>query len=109
MDNRNRAVAYAAGDIKAKYDRLATVQDVVEATKLTPQKIYATSAYKEGKIAKTSAILTEEVAGGSTSPSEYFKSGTTEGTRAKQRTDADQAELDTLIDEQEKDDHTNRK
>jgi len=107
MENRNRAVAMAAAEVQAKYDRLATVSEIIEETKLTAEQIYATTPYREGKIAKKSAKLTTEMTGSSVTETEYFGNKSIEHSRATRRTKSDQTELDALIDEQEKDNSSN--
>ncbi|MHC4462172.1 MAG: hypothetical protein ACYS6W_11390 [Planctomycetota bacterium] len=106
MEIRNKAVAMAAAQLQAKYDRLPSVDEVIAETKnkYTHSQIYATSAYKEGKIAKASAKLTTESTGSSITESEQFGERSIEHSRAKRRTKSDQADLDALIDQQEKDD-----
>lgn len=104
MENRNRVVAMAAAEVQTKYDRLATVSEIMEKTKLTADQIYATAPYKEGKIAKKSAKLTAEMTESSIAASEQFGEKSIEHSRAKRRTKSGQAELDALIDQQEKDD-----
>ena len=96
MANRNKAVTMAAIEIGAKYDRLPTVDEIMRETKCTRHQIYATNAYKEGKIASRSAKLTTEMTGGSITSSE--RSG------VNRRNKADQDELDILVDKQKEDD-----
>ncbi len=107
MARRNKAVAYSAGEIKAKHGRLATVDEIIEATKYNRSEIYATTAYKEGKIAKASAKLTIESTGSSVAPSEQFEEKSIEHSRSDRQSNSDKAELDALIDQQEKDDSSN--
>jgi len=76
----------------------------MEETKLTADQIYATAPYKEGKIAKKSAKLTVAMTSSSITASEQFTEKSIDHSRAKRRTKTDQVELDSLIDQQEKDD-----
>lgn len=108
MENRNRAIAMAAAQLQAKYDRLPTVDEIVGETEYTRQQVYATPTYKEGKIAKKSAKLTTELTGSSVEESEYFADRSIQHTRTVRRSKAEQAELDSLIDEQGKDDKSGR-
>jgi hypothetical protein len=107
MENRNRAVAMAAAEVRTEYDRLATVSEIMDKTKLTADQIYATAPYKEGKIARRSAKLNAEMTGRSIAASEQFGEKSIEHSRAKRRTKSDQVELDALIDQQKKDDASN--
>lgn len=107
MARRNKAVAYAAGEIKLKCGRLPNVDEIIKATKYTRQEIYATSAYLEGKIVKQSAKRTKDLIGSATE-SEQFKDKSTEHARTDRRSESQQAELDALMDEQEQDDGSNR-
>jgi hypothetical protein len=104
MENRNRAVAMAAAQIQATYDRLPTVDEIIAETKYTRQQVYATDAYKEDKIEKQSAKLTAEGMGSSVTSSEQFGEKSIEHSRSERRSKSDQAELDVLIDEQEQND-----
>ena len=108
MANRNKAVAYAAGEFKAKYDFLPTVDDIIDATKLARNQIYATDAYKEGKIAKSSAKVTAEMIGGSVKRSEYYHKKSEEHGRAKKQSNAEQDELKALVAEQQNDAKSDR-
>jgi hypothetical protein len=99
MENRNRVVTMAAAEIRAKYDRLATVWEIMEKTKLTADQIYATAPYKEGRIAKRSAKLTTDITGRSVTASEQFGGKSVEHSRANRLSKSDQLERDNLIDE----------
>jgi len=103
MDNRNRIVTMAVAEIQQKYGRWPNVGEVIDKIKLPAQQIYATAPYKENKIAKSSAKLTEESTGRSVTPSEQFKEKTIEHSRADRQSKSDQAELDSLIDQQQED------
>ncbi|MHC4130484.1 MAG: pentapeptide repeat-containing protein [Planctomycetota bacterium] len=107
MKRRNQAVAYAAGEIKMKHNRLPTVDEIIDATGYSRQQIYATAPYAEGKIARQFAKLTKDVIGSATE-SEQFKNKSTEHTRINRRSKSEQAELDALIDKQEEDDKSDR-
>jgi len=102
MENRNRAVAMAAAKIKAEYDRLPTVDEIIAKTKYTRNQIYATNTYKEGKIAKSSAKLTTEMTGSSVAESEQFSRISEQHSRADRRSKSEQDELNALIDRQKK-------
>jgi len=108
MKNRNQAVAMTAAQLKAKYDRLPTVDEIVAETKYSRQQVYATYAYKEGKIAKQSAKVITDLTGRSVKESEYFTEKSIRHSRARRRSEADQGELDALIDEHKKDENSNR-
>jgi len=104
MGNRNKAVAMAATKFKADYERLPTVDEIVAETSYSRNQIYATNAYKEGKIAKSSSKLTAESTGSSVIPSEQFGVKSLEQSRTKRRSKSNQDELDALIDQQKRDD-----
>lgn len=106
MENRNRTVAMTAGEIKVKYDRLPTVAEIKNKTRLTADQIYATAPYHEGKIAKVSAKITTEL-NNSLAESEQFGKNTIEQSRATKRSKSDQYELDAAIDQQKKDQSSN--
>ena len=108
MANRERVVAATAVKLRAEYDRLPTVDEIAQKTKYTRQQIYATSTYKEGNIAKSSAKATTETFGGCVAESEYIAKNSVQHSRADRRSKAKQAELDALIDEQEKDKKSRR-
>lgn len=108
MENRNRAVAMAAAKLKAKYDRLPTVDEIICETGYTRKEVYATDACKEGKIAKRSAKPTTEFTGSSIGETEYFSEKSIQHSRSDRRSRAEREELDALIDEQEKDDKSDR-
>jgi len=108
MANRNKIVAMAAAEIKRDYDRLPTVPEIIEKTKLTPNRVYATTPYKEGKIAKSSAKAATEMTGRSVHESQQFSETSELHSRAYKRSKAEQAELDALIEEQEKDNGSGR-
>jgi hypothetical protein len=109
MENRNRVVTMAAAEVQTKYDRLATVSEIMEKTKLTANLIYATAPYKEGKIAKKSAKLTTESTGGSVTGSEQFREKSIEHSRANRLSKSEQFEKDRLIDESKEDDTRDEK
>ena len=106
VENRNRIIVTAAAELKIKYDRLPSVDEVMEKTHLGRQQIYDSAPYKEGKIAKASAKATEEVTGSSVQKSEYFDENSEEHGRRNNRSKAEQAELDALIDQQADDDRS---
>ena len=108
MENRNRAVAMAAAKFKTEHDRLPTVDEIVGITKYSRNQIYSTDAYEEEKIAKSSAKVSTEMMGGSVHETEYYSKKSEEHGRAKKRSKAEQAEMDALIDEQKKDDKSDR-
>lgn len=103
MENRNRAVALAAAELRSKYDRLPTVDEVASMTGIPRDKIYPCAPYKEGKIARASAKSTSDMSGGSVTDSEYYDDHSEQHGRNKKRSKSEQAELDALIDEQAKD------
>lgn len=103
MANRNKAVAMAAAQFEAEHGCLPSVDDVIKETELSRPQIYATDAYREGKIAKSSAKVAGEMTGGSIQKTEYYNRESEEHARVKKRTKAEQAELDALIDEQKED------
>lgn len=103
MENRNRAVAMAAGEISRDHDRLPTVSEIVEKTKLTRNQIYATDPYKEGKIAKRTAKAAGEMIGGSVQRSEFYGGKSEEHGRGRRRSESEQAELDVLLEEHKED------
>jgi hypothetical protein len=103
MDARNSALIVAAVKYEQKHDCLPTVQEMVKATRYTQQEIYATDAYKEGRIVKHSAKGTAEMAGGSVVESEYVSDHDDQGARATRSAKTREAELAMWIDEQEKD------
>lgn len=104
MANRNKAVAMAAAQFKVGHNRLPTVDEIVDETKYSRNEIYATSAYKEGKIARSSAKATTEITGSSVQKTEYYSQKSEEHSRTDRRSKSDQAELDALIDKQKEDD-----
>jgi hypothetical protein len=104
MANRNKAVTLAAVQFKAKHDRLPTVDEIVDETRYSQSQVYATNAYKEGKIAKSSAKATAEVTGSSVQKSEYYSQKSEGHSRADRRAKSEQDELDVLIDKQKEDD-----
>ncbi len=103
MGHRNRAVAMAAARFQAEHDRLPTVDEIIAETKYTRPQIYATAAYREGKIAKSSAKAADEMTGGSVQRREYYGEKSEEHGRAKRRSESEQSALDALIDEQKED------
>ncbi|MDD5457843.1 MAG: hypothetical protein PHF37_00395 [Phycisphaerae bacterium] len=103
MADRNRSIALAAAKFQTSHGRLPNVDDIVRETSYTPKQIYHTDPYKEGKIAKNTAKVTNEITGSSVASSEYFGDKSTQHTRAKKRSKADQAELDAFIEEQTED------
>ncbi|RKY05963.1 MAG: hypothetical protein DRP56_08285 [Planctomycetota bacterium] len=107
MENRNRTIAMAAAEIKLKHGRLPRVDEIAEKTKLDPQQIYASAPYKDDKIAKASAKVTEEVTGSSVQKTEYYGERSEEHGRQNRRSKSDQAELDATIDQQKEDDESN--
>lgn len=107
IENRNRIIAMAAAEIKLNNGRLATVDEVMDKTKLDRQQIYDSAAYKEGKIAKASAKATKDLAGSSVQSSEFYAGNSEEHGRQKRRSQSEQAELDALIEEQKEDDDSN--
>ena len=108
MKQRNKAVAFAAGQMQVKYGRLPTVDEIMRECKLTQQQVYATNSYKDGKIVKRTAKLTAASTGGSVTSSEYFSSGSVEGSRSRRQTRSDQDELDATIDQQGNDNWESR-
>ncbi len=104
MDNRNRTVLVAVVEIQGKYNRLPTVEEIMSKTGFERQQVYATDAYKEGKIAKASAKTTSEMTGSSVADSEYFTEKSERHGRAKRRSRTKQVEIDALIDDQDRDD-----
>ncbi len=104
MANRNKTVAYTAGQFKVKHGRLPSVDEVAEETKLTHPQIRATDAYKNGKIAKSSAKVSSEILNGSVSRSQFFDEGSEQHGREANRSKSDQAEVDALIEKQAQDD-----
>ena len=100
MANRNKIVAYAAGDFKLTYEQLPTVDDIARETKLTPQQIYATNAYKNGKVRRNSAKVPDEMVGGSVSNSEHYGQESEQRGREVKKHRDNQDEVDALIDEQ---------
>ena len=80
------------------------MKKVMDKTKLTANQIYATTSYKEGKIAKKSAKLTIEIIGKSVTTSEQFTNKSAEYSRTKRRMKSEQSELDAFIDQQKEDD-----
>jgi len=104
MGTRNKVVARAAGEIQANHGRLPTVDEIFAETGYSRQQIYSTNAYKDGKIAKSTARLTSEMAGSSVTESEYFGKRSVKHSRAIRRSKSEQDELDALIDEQAKED-----
>jgi len=109
MENRNRAVVMAAAELKIKYDRLPTVSEIMEKTKLLADQIYATAPYREGKIAKKSAKLTAEMTENSIAASEQFGEKSIEHSRANRLSKTEQLERDSLIDESRADDARDKK
>jgi len=103
MADRNRSVALVAVEFESKHGRLPTVDEIIKKTSYNQKQIYQTDAYKEGKIAKNSAKVTDEMTGASITPSEYFGERSIQHTRAKNRSKSDQAALDALIEEQAND------
>lgn len=103
MENRNRAVAMAAAEIKRDYGRLPSVQEIVEKTKFTAEQVYSTVPYQEGKIARRSAKLTTEGISGSVTTSEQFKEKSIEHSRARRLSKSEQLERDALIDKHKED------
>jgi hypothetical protein len=71
MDERNRLVTAAAIEFKARHNRLPTVGEIAAETKYSRRKIYATAAYKKGKIARNSSNATSEMIGGGGSEIEH--------------------------------------
>lgn len=109
MGNRNKAIAMAAAQLQAQYDRLPTVHEVSDETKCSFQQIYDSASYKDDKIAKKSAKLTTEMTGSSVTESEQFKNDSIEHTRANRLSKSDQFLRDGLIDESKADDANDEK
>lgn len=106
MENRNRIAIVAAVEIEGRYQRLPTVDEIMEKTGLERQQVYSTDAYKEGKIAKTSAKVTTEMTGSSVADSEYFSGKSEQHGRAKRRSNSQQEEMEQLIEQQGHDDES---
>ena len=104
---RNCTIAAATTEITLTYDRLPTVSEVMEKTTLTRQQIYGSPLYKEGRIARASAVATEAMTGSSVQKSEFFSETSEEHCRRKNRSKADQVEIDALADQQSTDDKSN--
>jgi hypothetical protein len=104
MKNRNRVIAGAVIEITDTYGRLPSVSEVVEKTALTQQQIYGSPSYKEGRIARASAITTEAMTGSSVQKTEFFGEKSEEHCRRRNRSKAEQAEIDVLADQQRADD-----
>jgi len=107
MADRNRSVALSAMKFHNEHGRLPTVDDIMEATSYNQKQIYHTDAYREGKIAKSSAKASDAIAGKSITSSEQFGEKSIEHTRANNRSKAEQAMLDALIETQKDDDDSN--
>lgn len=71
MDERNRLVSAAAVEFRARHHRLPTLSEIAAETKYSRRKIYATAAYKEGKIARNSSNSTSEMIGGGSGETEH--------------------------------------
>ena len=104
MKNRNRIIAAAAAEITLTYDRLPSVSEVMEKTALTQQQIYGSLFYQEGRIARASAITTEAMTGSSVQKTEFFGEKSEEHCRRRNRSKAEQEEIDVLADQQRADD-----
>ena len=104
MAKRNKTVSMTAALYKLEHEQLPTVDEIIDETKCTRNEIYATDAYKEGKIAKSSAKIASEMTRGSVQKTEYYSQKSEEHGRTVRRTKAEQAELDALIDKQKEDD-----
>jgi len=108
MASRNRDVAMAVAELRVEHDRLPTVDEVIAKTKLDRKKIYATEAYREGKIAKPSAKNTADMFGASVVDSEFSGEKTESGARRSRRSKADQSLMDALIEKQAQEDSSDR-
>jgi hypothetical protein len=96
----------AAGKFQVEHDCLPTVDEMVGVTKYTRAQIYSTAAYKEGKIAKSSARPAAEMLGRSVNETEQFDAKSPQAARTGRKSQAAQAELDALIDQQMHDDNS---
>ncbi len=83
---------------------MPSVSEVMEKTALTQQQIYGSLFYQEGRIARASAITTEAMTGSSIQKTEFFGEKSEEHCRRRNRSKAEQAEIDVLADQQTADD-----
>ena len=100
MENRNRSVLLIAAEIQSHNGRLATVEEIEDKTGFSKQQIYATAAYKEGRIQQAGAKATTEMTGSSVADTEYFSEKSEQHGRVRRRSKSQQAELDLLVEQQ---------
>lgn len=103
MNKRNMTVALFASNFISEHDRLPNVDEIIAITKFTRNQIYATDAYKDGKIAKNSAKVATEMIGRSVHETEQFTNTSETHSRVEKRCRSEQAVIDALISDQKKD------
>jgi predicted RNA-binding Zn-ribbon protein involved in translation (DUF1610 family) len=95
MDERNRLVTAAAVEFRARHQRLPTVGEIATETEYSRRKIYATAAYKEGKIARNSSNSTSEMIGGCSGETEHRDGESTADSAAARGPASRQTQPDT--------------
>ncbi len=98
--NRASAILIAAIELAREFNnRIPTVKEVVERTGYPAKQIYDSEPYKEGKIARESAILTQDSTDeASVTGSEYYNRHSIERSRADRKHKNDQDSIDDKID-----------
>lgn len=103
LQERNQAVANMVAIFYAKHERSPTVDEVMKETGFTRNQVYHTDAYKERQIAKASSKPTQELTGASIHSSEQYSGRSHQHCRASRRSKTEQAHLDALIEDQQRD------
>ena len=106
-ENREAAILKACYDLKEVFHANPTTKQVAKETGFSQAQIRNSKAYKDGRIAKKTAVNTTENIHSATS-SEYFNDHDNMSSQKNRESKQSQAEIDRLVEEQGKDSKSKR-